>query len=878
MTEGVGSPSDTSAEGVGSPSDTCAEGTSSGSDKPTGRTGTSYMQPGEVIPATGTRTGRADTGSDMRTREIPEMRPGSLPTTRTLSDFGGIRAAINQVEYHNTPSGPIVHIFGRDPEGRLVHLEVTGFLPYFYVPEREAGQGVPPGLTLDESRVYQSIHGEPLRRLIAVRPSEVRDFREKYHHYEADIPFTTRFMIDAGLTGGVESPSLRPDAGELKPAIVNAPARVCILDIECEDQRGFPESDRDAIMAITGWDSFLDRYTTFFLDKPGKVPEDGSPCSLREDHTVCRYSSEKELLLAFADYIRSTDPDILSGWNVTDFDIPYIRGRMEKLGADFSRLARLPGQVEREAVRGRAIFDLLEGYRKMQPVQRESYRLDAVAEAELGQTKVRYKGGISGLWDEDPALLVEYNRKDVELCVGINRKNRIVEFYREIARYVGCPLDRTLNSSNVIDIYILRKAHGQFVLPSKGFVAANEFEGATVFEASSGVKENVVVLDLKSLYPMAMMTVNASPETKDPSGELRAPNGVRFRASPDGLTRTIISELLEERDARKAMRNRYPFGSPEYVLYDLQQNVLKVIMNTYYGVSGYTRFRLYDREIGAAITSVGRAIIEHTRKTIEASGHRVIYGDTDSCMVGLPPGPLDELLTTALNLERVVNESYPGFAKEALNADRHWFSIKFEKVYRRFFQAGKKKRYAGHLVWKEGKEADEIDIVGFEIRRSDYPQITKTVQRKVIEMILYGEPYDAIRKYLGDVIRNYRAGRYSLDEIGIPGGFGKHLDDYETDDAHVRGAKYANVHLGMEFTRGSKPKRVYIKAVKGKYARTDVIAFEYGDQVPPEFVIDSEMMLDKTLKQPISRIIEALGWDWADIDPSRTTLSQFGLG
>ena len=78
---------------------------------------------------------------------------------------------------------------------------------------------------------------------------------------------------------------------------------------------------------------------------------------------------------------------------------------------------------------------------------------------------------MSDLWREQPALLVEYNFKDVELCVAIDEKNRIIEFFREIARYVGCPLDRTLNSSNVIDIFILRKASGKFVLPSKGFAA-----------------------------------------------------------------------------------------------------------------------------------------------------------------------------------------------------------------------------------------------------------------------------------------------------------------------------------------------------------------------------------------------------------------------
>jgi DNA polymerase I len=149
---------------------------------------------------------------------------------------------------------------------------------------------------------------------------------------------------------------------------------------------------------------------------------------------------------------------------------------------------------------------------------------------------------------------------------------------------------------------------------------------------------------------------------------------------------------------------------------------------------------------------------------------------------------------------------------------------------------------------------------------------------KVMEMILAGENYEGVKSYLSDVIRKYRAGKYSLDEVGIPGGIGKSLNDYENDDAQVRGAKYANQYLHTEFGKGSKPKRVYIRAVTAKYPKTDVVCFEYADQVPQEFVPDWELMLDKTIKLPISRIIEALGWEWTDVDPSRTTLAQWGFG
>jgi DNA polymerase I len=809
----------------------------------------------------------------------------------------GVRIAINQVEYSRTPDGPVIHVFGRDVQGRSVQVDVTGFRPYFYVPADQA-EAIPAAshVTLETGTSYRSIRDEPLRRLYTLNPGDVREERERFRHFEADIPFATRFMIDCGLTGGMLAPSTTTDYQDLAPAVVDAPARSCIIDIECEDERGFPDPQRDAIIAITAYDSFPGDYTTFLLvggETPATIQEKQAAgglvngCFRKDVHTICTFGDETGMLRAFARYITERDPDVLSGWNFTEFDMPYISQRMERLGLQSSQLARLSGMTERNALRGRALFDLLTAYKKMHLSQKESYRLDAVAFEEVGEQKVRYTGTLSDLWKTRPELLVEYNFKDVELCVKINRKDNIIEFYREIARYVGCPLDKTLNSSSVVDVFVLRKAFGTYVLPSKGFVNTEEFEGATVFEPSKGVRENVVVLDLKSLYPMAMMTINASMETKvdaskgprDPATECWSPNGIRFRKQPDGLTRTIIAELLKERDEKKALRNTFGFGSPQYVLYDMQQNVLKVIMNTYYGVSGYPRFRLFDREIGSAATSVGRAIIEHTRREIEKMGYTVIYGDTDSCMVALAKDlDREATIATARAIEKHLNGSYGEFAKKELNADVHFFSIKFEKIYARFFQAGKKKRYAGSLVWKEGKDVHETDIVGFEIRRSDTPQITKFVQKTVMEQILEGKGYTEIKAFLADVIRKYRAGKYSLDEIGIPGGIGKSLDDYDNDDAQVRGAKYANLHLHTEFGKGSKPKRIYIRNVTAKFPKTDVLCFEYADQVPPEFVVDWELMLEKTIKQPISRIIEALGWEWNDVDPSRTTLAQWGFG
>ena len=792
---------------------------------------------------------------------------------------------INKVEYSNSAEGPIIHIFGRDRKGVSERIDVVGFRSYFYAAVEDVEGKNNGNLEIDKED-YRTIRGESVKKIFVKNPSDVREVREKYQHFEADVLFTTRFLIDRGLTGGVSSPKNRVDYTQLKPIEIKSKTRLCMIDLECSDDKGWPDPEHSEIICITAWDSFEKKYMTFLLSPREGTEEEicrkygkggfENGCFVEENHGVLIYRDEKIMLQEFSRYIQDRDPDVISGWNVAAFDVPYLLGRFAALELDSSDLARLPGQTNRPEIRGRAIFDLLSGYQKMNLTRKESYRLDAIAEDELKENKVHFKGKIGDLWRENPANLVNYNYQDVRICVMLEEKKEIVGFFREMSRYVGMPLDRTTSSSAIVDTFVLRKAHGRFVLPSKGDNTGEKFEGAVVFDPVKGLHENVIVLDLKSLYPMIMMTLNSSPDTKDAKGTLWAPNGVRFKSTPDGLVREILKELLEKRDVLKTERNKYEYGSYEYKKIDTEQAVIKIITNTYYGVSGNPQFRLMDREIGAAVTSTGRAILEWSRKIIESEGYTVIAGDTDSNAVLIPEEDREKTILIAKHLEKLLNASYGEFAKKTLNADVHYFSTKFEKLYRRFFSGGTKKRYAGLLVWKEGQTVEDVDIVGYENRRSDSPQITRDTQKEVMGLILHGKGFEAVRDYLNGVLRKYRRGEYPLEEIGIPGGIGKGLAEYENPDAQIRGAIYANEHLDLGFGKGSKPKRLYIKAVTGKYPQTDVICFEYGDQIPPEFVVDTEKMLEKTLMKPISRITEALGWSWESLDSTITTWNDWG--
>lgn len=857
--------------------------------------------------------------------ELVDIDERRFPAVDETIDFG-----VTQVNYtvEETADGerPIIHVFGRDSKGDAHHIRVHEFRPYFYAPTATLTDE-----DLSDSRItgseegYESIRGEALTKIFGQTPRDVGNIRDRFDHYEADILFPNRFLIDKGITSGIRVPERRSENGSLKihheevePIEAEADLRVHNFDIEVDDRSGFPEEGEEPIVCLTSHDSRRDEYIGWLglaPDGNGYSPEDlpdYAPITDGATIEIRAFESEEAMLDAYLSYLSETDPDVLTGWNVDDFDAPYLIDRLERLdpGTDFDlsmeRLSRV-NEVWRSDwqgpnIKGRVVFDLLYAYKRIVITELDSYRLDAVAETELGVGKERYTGDIGDLWEQDPERLLEYNVRDVELCVEINRQQDVVAFWDEVRTFVGCKLEDAPTPGDTVDMYVLHKVHGNFALPSKGRFESEEYEGGAVFDPITGVKENVSVLDLKSLYPMCMVTINASPETKaddEYEGETyRAPNGMEFKKEPDGIIREMVDELLTERDRKKARRAEHAPGSVEYDIYDRQQGAVKVIMNSLYGVTGWDRFRLYDKDVAGAVTATGREVIEFTEKSANEIDYRVTYGDTDSIMLELGGSVTkSEAIKQSFEIEEHINSSYDAFAREELGAEEHRFEIEFEKLYRRFFQAGRKKRYAGHIVWKEGKDVDDIDITGFEYKRSDIAPITKEVQRDVIEMIVHGEDLDEVKDYVYGVITNFQDGEIDLDRIAVPGGIGKRLDAYDTDTAQVRGAKYANLLLGTNFDRGSKPKLLYIEKVHPAFFRRieeergldpqqnsiyrgfkrdpDVICFEYADQVPEEFTVDQEAMLEKTLGKPISRVLTALDISWDEVKSGQ---QQTGLG
>jgi len=446
---------------------------------------------------------------------------------------GHVELSVMQVDYTIEGSGDdetvVVHVFGRTEDDELEHVRVHGFEPYFYAPtdsldappEEEFDRLLDSRETDENGEPFESIRGEKLTKIIGQTPRDVGNVRDHFDHYEADILFPNRFLIDKGIKSGVRVPERRDEAGDLhfhddvdevEPIEVQASPRVNYFDIEVDDRSGFPEDGEEKIVCLTSFDSYRDEYVAWLYDAPdgdGEAPEtlDGYEPIEAVDVEVRTFDDERAMLAAFLDYIEETDPDVLTGWNFEDFDAPYLVDRLDVLAGaheydlDSDRLSRVNEVWDSDwggpTVKGRVVFDLLYAYKRTQRSELDSYRLDAVGEVELGVGKERYPGDIGDLWEDDPERLLEYNLRDVELCVELDRKQDIVSFWEEVASFVGCKLEDATTPGDAVDVYVLQKAHGEFALPSKGKQESEDFEGGAVFEPITGVKENVTVLDLK---------------------------------------------------------------------------------------------------------------------------------------------------------------------------------------------------------------------------------------------------------------------------------------------------------------------------------------------------------------------------------------------
>lgn len=858
---------------------------------------------------------------------------------------------VTAVEYTDRDGDVILQVAGRTEANERKIISVEGTYPYIFAPDSER---VPDeNWIVDVESGYETIFDEPVKKIQMTHPGHVTGRWNDYEDglrgefsetYEADIPYYRRASISYGFSGYIEFPDGRStlDIDEVNTSPETDETispRVVIGDIEVlvPSDTGIGEmveKGEQPVTHITLWDSYDEEYTILAYDPGDGSQIDGAEIRdyisghLGQDHeylgadmNLRRAGSQEALAEEFVSYIENKRPDLLSGWNWIDFDHEYLLNWIEaSTDVNKHRLSDVGAvsgwQTERK-IDGLPAFDMMDSFcDQMTFGEWRSKALDYVAGEKLDVGKVP-DVNINEEFKTNRTRLTAYNIIDVMLCVELDRSQDIHEFFYQLAELSSVQIYDTHSSMRLVDGYILARRERDEVLPNAGDKDLDSNAGGLVLEPSTGISEWVGVEDLKSLYPSIFITLNISTETltkdaseadvicpwmpekeEDVSGGITAQDvewdidkGAGMSMDEEGIIPKYLSEIFDERSKFKSIRNQFDVESAEYEVWDNKQNAVKVVMNSFYGVSSNDYWRLAAPEMGDVVTAGARYVIWRGAQISEEMGYDVIYGDTDSIMVSLAEGDVstESVVENGLAIEKEINDSMSGVAdefgiggehpyladKDLHGTNRHCLTFEFEKLYRRFFQNDSKKRYAGLKVWSEGQHLSEPspDITGYEAKRSDSAEVTEEVQPEVIKRILNGQTFEEVSEYISSLVERIQSQEADLYKIAKPKSLGQPLEQYSSGSQVFRACTHANEYLGYDWKEHDNPWMYYIDGTPPEVGSTDVLCLDWGDDIPDGYVLDVAKHIEKTIKDPIGPIVGEMNWSFEELRLGRKTQS-----
>lgn len=395
----------------------------------------------------------------------------------------------------------VIHVVERDDDGKKHFKEYNPRHIFYYH---------------DPKGKFTSIDGKPLTRVTA---KNVKEFRREVainsnkHIYESDVNPIYRCLADNYLN---------QDAPKLHVAFYD-------IEVDFDPERGYA-SPEDAFMPITAISTQLQWLDTLvcFAIPPKTLSMEEATELVAEFPNTFLFEKEADMLDAFLDLIE--DADILSGWNSEGYDIPYTVNRVTKVLSKndtrrFCLWDQLPRKREYEKYGktastydfvGRVHLDSLELYRKYTYEERHSYRLDAIAEYELGDHKTPYEGTLDQLYNNDFKEFVRYNRQDTALLDKLDKKLKFVDLANTLAHENTVLLQTTMGAVAVTEQAIINEAHRRgMIVPNrkKKTEESAQAAGAYVAYPKKGIHEWIGSLDINSLYPSIIRALNMSPET-----------------------------------------------------------------------------------------------------------------------------------------------------------------------------------------------------------------------------------------------------------------------------------------------------------------------------------------------------------------------------
>jgi len=579
------------------------------------------------------------------------------------------------------------------------------------------------------------------------------------------------------------------------------------------------------------------------------------------------FSNEYDMLKDFFKFLKTEAFDVLVGWNSDRFDWPYLLNRAKNnfniYLNELSPLDRVNFNLgdNKDSLRlriyGTDIIDLLKVYKKITYDKKPSiFSLENIAQITLGEGK-KDVGNISYAWRNNIELLLEYNVHDCDLVKRIDETNRLTDYMMTLQEISSCPLDLCLWNKNVVDTYLLKEYHNKQIFPTAKNNEREDIVGAItgkiIFDKNGGFKsvnpdkglfKNVGVLDFSSMYPSLFRTFNVSPDTIQFDGDILI-NGTKFDSNKIGLIPNVFEELLKKRRYYENIRDSFDRDSNEWYVYQNYQGGVKQIANSFYGITGYPKFRLYNPVITRTITFLGQELIAFAAKKTEELGYEVIYTDTDSLFVVFDGKNEEEIVNQSELLSMKLNECFKEFVLCFKKDDSHCLKIECEKIFSKLIMIGVKKKYIGKLFFKKGKMVNEVFYRGIELVKRDTPKVFKVFLKDILERLL--EEDDSLLKSIKDFKQEVKK-VVDAREIVIYKNISKNIEKYNTLPQHIKAAKFSNENLDKNFDKGDTIGLIYVKN-KG----IDCIGLEDNDEVvPKEFVVDwdkyFEMFVDRKLE------------------------------
>jgi len=722
-------------------------------------------------------------------------------------------------------------------------LKKQKFLHYFYlIPKKieKAKKELEKLEGVKEIKETDKKQGKALK-IILNRPKEIKKIKEHIEEQELgepreyNIPYRYRYLIDQEIypltyyeieTKGEEIKKFGKDE-KLKKEIPKLTK--CAFDIETYS-KGKPNPEEDPITLISYKDE--DEEEVFYWTE--------------------EESSEEEIIKKLIRKIKEKDKDIIETYNGTRFDWPYLEKRAEKhgikldLGTDgtemkirnrgFASSAKIFGRMHLDTYKA---IDFLSGIGSLNLPKNT---LEMIYEEFTGKEKTNLTHRqITEYWKEGGEKLEKLKKYNLEDSIAAYQiSEQVIPLYKELTRLIGLPpydISRQ-SASNMIEWLISRESYKKDILiprrPKNEDIKErhrNPIKGGYVKTPETGLHEDLVVCDYKSLYPTIIISKNIGPlslckDEKCEKEHYKSPTGQKFHKKGDTLIPEIVKELVRTRDEVKG-KIRETENEEEKKALEYRSQALKIIANSVFGYLGYPRARWYSRECAEAITSWGRQYIQQTIKKAEEKELNVIYADTDSLFLKLKKSQSKKDLKKWLE---EINRDLPG----AMELEHEGYYPRGVFVSKKSGKAAKKK-YA--LLREDGK----LEIKGFALVRRDWSPIAKKTQEKVIEKVLMkGKPEKAV-EYVEKIVQKLKNKEIDPEELIIYTTMKKNIDNYESIGPHVTAAQ--KLEENGTKVKGGTVIGYIIKEGRGSISeRSQPIELFKGKKYDSNYYIDNQVI------------------------------------